>query len=164
MLALRRSELVGVDVTHLDDRSDGLVVTIPKSKTDQDGGGRKIGIPYGSNPSTCPVRAVRAWLDRSGIEEGPVFRPVRHGKVLDTRLTGRSVALIVKRVGKASGLDPVGLAGHSLRAGLVTSAAAAGVSERAIMNQTGHRSLPTLRRYIRDGSLFRENAAAAVGL
>jgi len=79
-------------------------------------------------------------------------------------LVDRSVALIVKRVGGSAGLDPVNYAGHSLRAGLVTSAAAAGVSERAIMNQTGHRSLPTLRRYIRDGSLFRENAAAAVGL
>ena len=110
------------------------------------------------------MRAVRAWLERSGIEEGPVFRPIRHGKVLDSRLSGRSVALIVKRVGKMAGFDPLVYAGHSLRAGLVTSAAGAGVSERAIMEQTGHRSLPTLRRYIRDGSLFRENAAAAVGL
>lgn len=162
--ALRRSELVAIDVEHLDDRSDGLVVTVVRSKTDQEGGGRKIGIPYGSNPSTCPVRAVRAWLERSGIEGGPLFRPVRHGQVLPSRLTGRSVALVVKRVGLAAGLNPTDFAGHSLRAGLVTSAAAAGVAERAIMNQTGHRSLPTLRRYIRDGSLFRENAAAAVGL
>lgn len=74
------------------------------------------------------------------------------------------MALIVKRVGEAAGLDPMNYAGHSLRAGHVTSAAAAGVAERAIMNQTGHKSLPTLRRYIRDDSLFRENAAAAVGL
>lgn len=162
--ALRRSELVSIDIEHLDDRSDGLVVTVVRSKTDQEGGGRKIGIPYGSNPSTCPVRAVRTWLERSGIEDGPLFRPVCHGRVLPSRLSGRSVALIVKRVGTATGLDPDNYAGHSLRAGLVTSAAAAGVAERAIMNQTGHRSLPTLRRYIREGSLFRENAAAAVGL
>ena len=162
--ALRRSELVGLDVDDVDDRSDGLVVTVARSKTDQEGEGRKIGIPYGSNPATCPVRAVRAWLDRSQIKEGPLFRPIRHGTVLATRLSPRSVALIVKRVGGAAGLEPMNYAGHSLRAGLVTSAAAAGVAERTIMNQTGHRSLPTLRRYIRDGSLFRENAAAAVGL
>jgi integrase len=54
--------------------------------------------------------------------------------------------------------------GHSLRAGLATAAAAAGVSERAIMNQTGHKSVTVARRYIREGSLFRENAAAGVGL
>lgn len=162
--ALRRSELVGLDVEDVDDRSDGLVITVVRSKTDQEGAGRKIGIPYGSYPGTCPVRAVRAWLDRSGIEDGPLFRPVRHGRLLGSRLSGRSVALIVKRVGEAAGFDPVKYAGHSLRAGLVTSAAAAGVAERAIMNQTGHKSLPTLRRYVRDGSLFRENAAAAVGL
>ncbi len=54
--------------------------------------------------------------------------------------------------------------GHSLRAGLATSAAIAGASERAIMNQTGHRSAAMVRRYIRDGNLFRENAAAKVGL
>lgn len=162
--ALRRSELVGLDVEDVDDRSDGLVITVVRSKTDQEGAGRRIGIPYGSYPGSCPVRAVRAWLERSGIEHGPLFRPVRHGKVLDSRLSGRSVALIVKRVGATVGFDPINYAGHSLRAGLVTSAAAAGVAERAIQNQTGHRSLPTLRRYIRDGSLFRENAAAAVGL
>jgi site-specific recombinase XerD len=162
--ALRRSELVGLDVGDVDDRSDGLVVTIVRSKVDQEGSGRKIGIPYGSNPATCPVRAMRAWLDRGQIEEGPLFRPIRHGKVLDSRLSGRSVALIVKRVGGTAGLNPINYAGHSLRAGLVTSAAAAGVEERIIMNQTGHKSLPTLRRYVRDASLFSNNAAAAVGL
>jgi integrase len=62
------------------------------------------------------------------------------------------------------GYNPNNFAGHSLRAGLATSAAAAGKSERAIMNQTGHRSVSTVRRYIRDGSLFRENAADGLGL
>ena len=63
-----------------------------------------------------------------------------------------------------AGLDPEVFAGHSLRSGLATSAAAAGASERSIMNQTGHRSVNMVRRYIRGGSLFRENAAAVVGL
>ncbi len=80
------------------------------------------------------------------------------------RLSDRAVAIIVKRAAEAAGLDPARYAGHSLRAGLATAAAQAGVSERAIMAQTGHRSVTMVRRYIRDGSLFRENAAAAVGL
>lgn len=61
-------------------------------------------------------------------------------------------------------LDPERYAGHSLRAGLGTSAAIAGVEERQIMARTRHRSVAVARRYIRDGSLFRGNAAAAVGL
>jgi integrase len=65
---------------------------------------------------------------------------------------------------RGAGLDPKRYAGHSLRAGLATSAAAAGVEERAIMAQTGHRSVTVARRYIRDGSLFRGNAAGLIGL
>jgi integrase len=71
---------------------------------------------------------------------------------------------VVKRSAAAAGLESTHVAGHSLRSGLATSAAAAGVPERAIMAQTGHRSLATLRKYIRSGSLFLENAAARVGL
>jgi integrase len=74
--ALRRSELVALDVADLAFTTEGLVVTLRHSKTDQEGEGRKVGIPYGSNPVTCPVRAVRAWLDAAGIVEGPVLRPV----------------------------------------------------------------------------------------
>ena len=74
------------------------------------------------------------------------------------------MALIVKRTAKAACLDAAQFAGHSLRAGLATAAAAAGVSERAIVNQTGHKSVTVARRYIREGSLFRENAAGQVGL
>jgi integrase len=80
------------------------------------------------------------------------------------RLSGTAVALIVKRHVGAAGLDTASYAGHSLRAGLATAAAIAGASERAIMNQTGHKSGVMVRRYIRDASLFRENAAAVVGL
>ncbi len=77
---------------------------------------------------------------------------------------GGVVSLVVKKWAAAAGLETTGLAGHSLRSGLATSAAAAGVPERAIMAQAGHRSLTTLRKYIRSGSLFLENAAAKVGL
>lgn len=161
----RRSELVGLNREDVANTVEGLVVTLRKSKTDQEGEGRQVGIPYGSRPDTCPVRALAAWVDAAGITEGPLFRPVnRHGQALAGRLSGYAVALVVKRAATAAGLDAANYAGHSLRAGLATSAANAGVSERAIMQQTGHRSERMVRRYIRQGSLFRENAAAAVGL
>lgn len=74
------------------------------------------------------------------------------------------MARVVKRAARAAGLDPNRFSGHSLRAGLATSAAKAGKSERAIMKQTGHRSAETVRRYIRDSDLFSDNAAAGIGL
>lgn len=161
--AVRRSELVALDVGDVEDTNDGLVVTIRRSKTDQEGEGRKVGVPYGSTPATCPVRAVRAWLQASAISDGALFRAIAPSGVGD-RLSDRSVALIVKRRVEAAGLDPRRFAGHSLRAGLATSAARGGATERAIMAQTGHKSLAVMRRYIRDGTLFSENAAAKTGL
>src|SRR5919202_6805028 len=138
--ALRRSELVGLDVADVVATRDGLVVTLRRSKTDQEGQGRKLGIPYGSNPPTCPVRAFQSWVEVAGITEGPLFRPInRHSQLQPKRLSDKAVALIVKRAATAAGLDPEQLAGHSLRAGLATSAAAAGGSERGVMNQTGHK-------------------------
>jgi integrase len=156
--------LTALDHEDLEFTIDGLVVTLRRSKTDQEAQGRKVGIPYGSNPQTCPVHAVQAWLAASGITKGAIFRHVdRHGK-MHGRLSGYAVALVVKRHAEAAGLDAAKYAGHSLRAGLATSAAIGGASERAIMAQTGHRSVSMVRRYIRDGSLFRENAAAKAGL
>ncbi len=161
----RRSELVSLDVEDLEETEDGLRVQLRRGKTDQEGQGREVGIPRGHNPSTCPVRAVVAWRSLAGITAGPLFRAVsRHGLVSRGRLSDRGVARIVQRAAQNAGLDPALYAGHSLRAGLATSAAAGGASERAIMAQTGHRSVTMVRRYIRSGSLFSENAAAYTGL
>lgn len=163
--AFRRSELVGLDVEDIAFGSDGLTVTIRRSKTDQEGQGQTVGIPYGSHPQTCPVRNVKAWMEAARIASGPVFRSVdRHGNIAPGRLSDKAVALVVKKAAEAAGLNPKQYAGHSLRAGLATAAAEAGVSERTIMAQTRHKSLPMVRKYIREGSLFRENAAAEVGL
>ena len=163
--AFRRSELVALDVEDLEFKREGLVINVRKSKTDQEGNGRKVGIPYGSCCDTCPVRSLQRWLEQSGITSGPVFRSVnRHGNLQTGRLSDKSVALVVKRCAETAGLDSTKYSGHSLRAGLATSAAAAGASERAIMNQTGHRSLAMVRRYIREGNLFNDNAAASLGL
>jgi integrase len=163
--AFRRSELVSLDLTDLEFGRDGLTVNLRRSKTDQEGQGRKVGIPYGSNPETCPVRTVQAWIEQAGITDGAAFRSVnRHGHVQPGRLLGADVARIVKKLAESAVLDPAKYAGHSLRAGHATAAAIAGASERSIMNQTGHRSVQMVRRYIRDGNLFRENSAGKLGL
>lgn len=163
--AFRRSELAALDVADLEETAEGLAITIRRSKTDQAGQGRKVGIPPGADPATCPIAALAAWCAAARIEHGPLFRVMnRHGQVLQGRLSGEAIALVVKRRVAALGYDPALFAGHSLRAGLATSAAAAGKEERAIMRQTGHRSVTTVRRYIRDGNLFRDNAAKGLGL
>jgi integrase len=155
--AFRRSELVGLDVEDLAFCSDGLKVTLRSSKTDQEGIGRTIGIPFSIDPAMCPVRAVRCWLDAGLVTTGPVFREVsRHGQMSPTRLANRVVGSVVKRGAIAAGLDAANLAGHSLRAGYATSAAQAGRSVFAIQQQTGHKSVAMVSRYVRAADLFRD--------
>jgi integrase len=157
--ALRRSEVVSLDYTDLAFVNQGLVVHLRKCKTDQESNGRKIGVPYGR--AACPVKAVQEWLEHSQITSGPIFRSVsKGGQVKADRLTAQSVSLILKSYSAAAGLKPENISGHSLRSGLVTSAAQAGIATHQIMKQTGHRSLEMINRYIRDASLFDNNAAA----
>jgi integrase len=161
----RRSELVALNVEDLEETTEGLIVSIRRSKTDQQGEGRKVGVPQGAEQGTCPRWAVQQWRAAANIHAGAIFRVMnRHGQVFEKRLSAEAVGIVVKRYVHRLGYDPSRFGGHSLRAGLATSAAAAGKSERAIMNQTGHRSVTTLRRYIRDGNLFRDNAAEGLGL
>lgn len=156
--ALRRSELVALDVHDLQFVNEGLIVHLRRSKTDQDGEGRKIAVPYGRT-SACPVKAVRHWLDHAPITDGAIFRSVSKGGDVGDRLTGQSVASILKSYAKAAGLQAADISGHSLRSGLVTSAAQIGVATHKIQQQTGHRSMEMLNRYIRDANLFENNAA-----
>jgi integrase len=156
---------VALDAQDLRFAPEGLVLTLRRSKTDQDGAGTEVAVPFGAGEVTCPVRAVRAWLDAAGIGAGAVFVSVtRAGRPTGTRLSDRDVARAVKAAVAAAGYDARDYAGHSLRAGFATSAARAGVPEAHIQNQTRHKSLPLLRGYIRRGSLFSDNAAAKVGL
>jgi integrase len=158
----RRSELVRLDCVDIETVRQGIVVRLRWSKTDQTGEGRKIGVPRGRT-RWCPVSALDQWLSRSGISEDAVFRPIdRHGRIQANRLSGEAVSLVVKERVETTGIDPAGYSGHSLRAGLATSAAQAGVSTWKIRAQTGHSSDAMLSRYIRDGELFVGNAAGAL--
>jgi len=163
--AFRRSELARINVSDLSFNIDGVVIDVRVSKTDQERAGRKVGLPFGQCPETCPVLALRSWLAESQISEGPVFRKVgRYGHVSNRGLNRNSIGVILKRAAARADMRVGPLGGHSLRAGHVTQAAMNGVSERVIMRQTGHRSTETLRRYIRIGEMFRENAARGLGI
>jgi integrase len=132
---------------------------ISRSKTDQEAEGVTIAISRGSREA-CPVRALRG-LDAADIQSGAIFRPISKSGVISTaRLTSQSVALIVKRYAAIAGLDAKHFSGHSLRAGFLTSAAAAGKSIFKMMDQSGHKSLDTLRGYVRDAELFKDHAGA----
>lgn len=158
----RRSELVAIDVDAVDFVRQGAVITIRRSKTDQTAEGRKVGIPLGRTQH-CPVTALATWIARAGITDGPVYRPInRHGCVAGSALSGEAVSLIVKKRLVAACIPVEGYSGHSLRAGLATSAAQAGVSALKIKAQTGHASDTMLNRYIRNGQLFADNAAGAL--
>jgi integrase len=162
--AFRRSELVGLRLEDVRFTREGLVLRLRRSKTDQAGEGVDVAIPYGSHPETCPVRALMAWIEDSGLTAGLLFRSVtRHGKTGEG-LSGEAVAQIVKRTAEAAGQDPATFSGHSLRAGFATTAARNEVAENRIMRQTRHRSHAMLQVYIREGSMFTKNAAASVGL
>lgn len=161
--AFRRSELVALTVADVAHVREGLIVTLRRSKSDQQGRGAEKGIPFASNTAVCPVRALAAWLEASAIAEGPLFRSVdKHGHVGLAALSDRSVALIVQRAAERAGLDPKSVGGHSLRAGFATTAAKKGKSLDAIMRQTLHKSERVARGYIRHAKLFDDNAA--VGL
>jgi integrase len=179
--AMRRSELASIVLGdgpgHQARFTDnGLLIELGKSKSDQEGNGGVIGVPFGSHVETCPVRALRAWLEAAGTTSGAVFREVtRHGRIGDTPLTGRAIARTVKRAvynaALADGHDAESasalaatVAGHSLRAGFVTAADAAGAPISKIMGQARHARFETTRGYIREADAFRDNAAGYLGL
>jgi integrase len=160
--ALRRSELVALDVADVEHVRHGIVLHLWRSKTDQDGQGHNVAIPYGRG-RWCPIACLDAWLSTSGIAENAIFRPVdRHARVHNARLSGEAVSILVRERIAAAGLDPLGYSGHSLRAGLATSAAQAGVPAWRIKAQTRHASETMLAHYIRQGELFTDNAAGVL--
>lgn len=155
--ALRRSEIVALNVGDIELVPEGLIINIVRSKTDQQGEGRRLGIPYAQG-EYCPVKSLKAYMDQSNITDGPLFRPLGVVGLGEERLTDHGVAYIVKCRTTLAGFDPTMFSGHSLRAGFATSAAQAGAQSWEIMKQTGHRSETTVRRYIRESELFTVNA------
>jgi integrase len=156
--AMRRSELVALELTDIERTERGLLITITKSKTDQEGKGRTVAVVPGRSAETCPIKALDRWLEAAGVGQGRVFRRVdRHGNV-GQELGTRAVGEIVKRLAKKAGLDPARFGAHSLRAGFVTGAAERGASIDRIMDVTGHTSASMIRVYTRNTDAFRDHA------
>ncbi len=180
--ALRRSELANLETSPrqgadwMEETGEGLIVHLAKSKGDQEGAGQQVGIPYGSNPETCPVRAYRAWLQASQIVEGAAFRQInRHGQISLGALCDHSIAYVIKRAIVAGELTSGAsadeaaatakrFAGHSLRSGLATSAAANDAPGHLIQRQLRHAKFDTTAGYIQTAELHRKNAAGMAGL
>ena len=157
--ALRRSELVALDVAHLALTDEGFVVTIAKSKTDQEAQGQTIAIPRVSDSPYCPVQAVLEWMAMAGIEHDALFRRVTKGnKLTADRLTDQSVARVIKRLAARAGLMASQYAGHSLRSGFLTSAAEQRASIFKMQAQSRHKSLDVLSGYVRAQELFEDHA------
>lgn len=160
--ALRRSELVALDFGDIAFQREGVTIRVRHSKADRSGYGRMAAIPYGRT-LLCPVTALLAWLRCASIETGAIFRAVdRWGTIGEARLSDASVTLIIRQRLERAGFDPASYSGHSLRAGLATSAAKAGVRASKIRAQTGHASDAMLARYIREADMFSDNAAGAL--
>lgn len=166
--ALRRSELVALDVEHLAWSNDGVKLLLQKSKTDKEGEGAEIMIVFGRHEGTCPVRALRCWLDAAAITSGPVFRKVnKSGRVEGRRLSEDAVRQILLRRAAQAGVtgtlsEPI--SPHGLRAGFVTTAYRNGVPDEEIMGHTRHRSLTTMRSYVRRAKLSKTAPAGKLGL
>ncbi len=159
--AFRRSELVALNTWNLEEREEGLKVTIEKSKTDQEAQGQVIAIVRQPDSPYCPVQALKDWLTVAEIERGALFRRMFRGdKVGSSRLSAQSVALVVKEYASRAGLDWERYAGHSLRSGFLTSAARNKASLFKTADQSRHKSLDVLQQYVRNEDLFDGNAGA----
>jgi len=168
--AFRRNELSGLRWSDVRERDAGLVVHLRRSKTDPEGRGRDVGIPFGKNPLTCPVTALREWRRRLEEQIGPVDaeEPVfvhvgRSGRITPGPLTAEALTHMVVRRAEAAGLDGH-WGGRSLRAGFISTAADLDIPLESIAKQSRHATLDTLVRYIRRDDPFRRNPAAKVGL
>lgn len=166
--ALRRSEVVSLDCDDVSFVEEGMVVRISRSKTDQEGEGYKIGVPFGRDEKYCPVKRLQHWIDLAKIENGPLFFGIGtpgkkfHADVEHKRLSAQAINRIICKRMKDAGMSSKGYSGHSLRAGFVTSAAAAQIPEHMIQHHTRHRSAKVLRGYIREGGLFVQNSLSTL--
>jgi len=163
--AFRRSELAALRQDHIDSRPDGLLVTVPESKTDQEGEGQLVAIRR-IDSDYCPVSALKRWIDVAQVEEGAIFRGVpRSGYISRNAITGRTVGNAVKRAAEAAGLPQADdYTGHSLRAGHITQASMEGAPDAAIQAQSRHESDRAFREYVRPQKLLENTSSAHLGL
>lgn len=158
--AFRRSELVAIQVEQLQWEPEGVIIHLPRSKTDQQGSGMSRALPQGQS-GYCPCHAIQQWLKATGLKQGPLFRPInRWGQLRDKALPASAINDVLKDLGRALNFDFVPeLSSHSLRRGLSTSAARANVDFALIKKQGGWKSDATVWEYIEEGRQLEDNAA-----
>ena len=169
--ALRRSELVALTTEDIEFiEGEGVNVYVRQSKADQEGTGLVKGLPYGSNKLTCPVTALRQWLQAAERQlgesfEGDIFRRFHRGESIgESAMTAQYVSTVLKRHAENAGLDPDEYSAHSLRAGFITQAIRAGKAERRVKEHSSHASWETFNRYVEEAGTFQENPAEGIGL
>jgi len=141
----------------MEEVQEGFRIMVRSSKTDQEGAGEVVPVIRGAK--ACPIEAVQAWLEAAAISEGPVFRRMRRGGVVEAEgLSAHSIAATVKRYAEKAGYKAEDFSGHSLRAGFATSAAVRGASAFRIMDVTRHKSVDTVKGYVRRAEEFKDHA------
>jgi integrase len=163
--AMRRSEVVGLQIPDVKVTKAGIRLTIGRAKTDQEGRGAVIGIPHGQHEDTCPVRALARWMAMLGLREGPLFRRLSKGGNLVgyAAMQPQNVALVLQRRAELAGIE-IALSPHGLRSGFITVAYRQGVRDDDIMKHTRHRDIGSMRRYIRRVDVEVESPAGQLGL
>jgi integrase len=167
----RREEIARLQVTDLKLDSDGIIVHLRWSKTDQSGEGHERRISIGEHQELCPVQWIRTWLSSAGIDSGPMFRAIdRSGGITEHGLDPRRIDQIVREhATKARERFPDSFRGghysaHSLRSGLATAALLAGKDVREVQEHLGHRSVQTTLRYQRAAHVRGSSVTKGIGL
>jgi integrase len=155
--ALRRSEIVALRREDVEFCTEGMDLTIRRRKNRQRSQFR-VAVPKQAS-DLCPVSVLKNWLGLSGIKEGPLFRPISGDNLQEGQLEGRAVLRIVQAQVARLGLDPTEYGGHSLRAGVMTAAANAGMKIEKIVGTSDHKSIQVALGYVRNAERF-ENAAS----
>ena len=155
--ALRRSELVALQLADLELVREGLKLTIRHSKTDQEGEGQVIAVPSGK--VLKPGGRLNEWLSVRGGDAGPLFfRTDAQGMMTKEPMSDRSVARLIQRYAEKVGLDPMAVGAHSLRSGVLTEAAKAGASLPKMQEVSRQKKVEVLLGYVRDAALFDNHA------
>jgi site-specific recombinase XerC len=176
--ALRRSELVALTLGGVETvPGRGLKLLVRRSKTDQQGQGQDIAVwANPQEPSFCPLAALEAWLvhrrtapdldwtaSAASRAERPLFCAVaKTGRIAGVGLSDKAVVRLVKQAAQDAGLDPDRYSGHSLRAGLATTAGDQGAGLAELMRQTRHKSTEVALGYLRPADLWRNNVTEGV--
>jgi integrase len=157
--AMRRSELAALTWEDITFERDGMLIVLPRSKTDQRGEGQRIAIPIGSD-GRCPLRTLLAWRQACKVTEGPVFRRLsKTGTVLKPGISALYVNHLVHQLaGEAGLLHPELYSAHSLRRGFATEAARMGASMTSIKNHGRWESTKTVIEYIEEGRQYSDSA------